>query len=216
MDDRKFDRETAEEWIRIIEDPHGRIREKDLYPLLRSWLAGSGAGKVLEVGCGQGACSAALPRDSLHYVGVDPSPFLIRRAQELYPDREFVVGSAYALPAEDTSFDAAFSVAVWHLLGDLSQAARELSRILSDRGSFLLATADPDQYPAWIDQYETKSIEGKRLIGTYTADDRSVIRDTIYLHPFAEIQQSLERAGLRITQVETFRTFIAIRGCKSL
>jgi hypothetical protein len=79
MDDRRFDRQTAEEWIKRIEGG----------------------------------------------TGVEPSPYLVERAKQLYPqpNRNFILGNAYALPFSDGTFDAAFSVTVWHLLSDLQTAA---------------------------------------------------------------------------------------------
>jgi hypothetical protein len=35
MDDKNFDRATANEWIRIIEDPAANVRENDIYPIIK-------------------------------------------------------------------------------------------------------------------------------------------------------------------------------------
>ena len=55
------------------------------------------------------------------------SPILIDRAEQLYSfeNRSFLVGSIYDLPFSNGSFDAAFSVNLWHLLADLDMASNE-------------------------------------------------------------------------------------------
>ena len=72
MDDKNFDQKTAAEWIRIIEDPSAIVRENDIYPLIRDWLSLSSAKNVLDLGCGQGACSAHLGNIQIEYFGIDP------------------------------------------------------------------------------------------------------------------------------------------------
>jgi hypothetical protein len=65
------------------------------------------------------------PVDRRKYTGIDLSPILIDRAEQLYSfeNRSFLVGSIYDLPFSNGSFDAAFSVNLWHLLADLDMAS---------------------------------------------------------------------------------------------
>lgn len=201
MDDKKFDSQTAEEWIQIIEHPDAQIREKDIYPMLRSWLSQTHAQTVLEVGCGQGVCSSALDLNHKQYTGIDPSTDLIARAQKLYAskNKKFLIGNAYALPLENSSMDSVFSVAVWHLLSDLKAASLELARVLKPKGHFLLITANSEAHKAWISH-----------------------RDTLYLRSEGEIKSSLDLAQLQVDKTEAFRTtkdgqkmYISIQGRKT-
>jgi len=216
VDDKNFDQATALEWIKIIEDPSASIREKDIYPLLKSWLLQSSANNVLDIGCGQGACSIHLGESQIRYVGLDPSQELIRRAKELYsdPTRSFKVGNAYNLPFENKHFGTAFSVAVWHLLGDISKASSELSRVLKDDGKFLIVTADPAQYQTWMERYESQKIDVSIFIGTNRNSDGSSTTDTLYLYTAEEIIGSLKAQGLQISTIQTIRSFVAISGYK--
>ena len=214
MDDRTFDEPSARAWIETIEAAKTSPRDHDIYPRLNTWIQRTQPASLLEIGAGQGVCSDKIDLANRHYTGVEPSPFLLDRANERYAhdNRRFTVGSAYALPADDAAFDAAFSVAVWHLLADLEAAARELSRVLKPGGSFLIITANPGNYSAWTERYAESRQEGRRFEGR-TPDDV----DVLYLHTLEEITGSLEAAGVSIRTIETFRedVFVAIEGLGS-
>lgn len=171
---------------------------------------------VLDIGCGQGVCSQVIEASNPHYVGVDPSAFLIKRAQKLYREFAdyFILGNAYSLPFDDGSFDAAFSVALWHLLENKSKASRELSRVLKDDGSFFIATANPDYYESWIKTYESSSLDGIKLKGQSTQADGSVLTDILYLHSLKDITTSLKEERLHIVNSTTFRTTLVLKGKK--
>lgn len=186
MNDTIFDRKSAEDWIAMIEQSGAEVRENDIYPGLRAWLSRVSPSKVLDIGAGQGVCAAKVVPSPVSYVGLEPSPYLLHRAQELYEreGRRFVTGSVYEIPFPAATFDAVFSVSVWHLLSDLSKAARELSRVLKPGGHFFIITANPDAYEAWDD------FNGSDGFQTY---------------PLAHILSSLTRAGLTITKTDTYR-----------
>jgi SAM-dependent methyltransferase len=217
----------ALEWIRTAEGDGARIRDNDIYPLLRRWIDASSPREILEIGAGQGICSDKIDLNGRRYTGLEPSSLLVERAQELYRDenRRFLLGSAYSLPFPDGAFDAVFSVSVWHLLSDLHQAAGEMSRVLKAEGRFLIITANPSAYSLWKELYATTRTEGSRLDGTVQLADRSVVHEVLYLHTLEEILSSLRDAGLDVEETETFRpseraggqhSFISIRGKRAL
>lgn len=214
MDDKNFDLATAEEWISVIEAPGARARDNDLYPLISRWLAKT-TGRVLDIGCGQGACAKCVTSER-EYFGIDPSSRLIERATEVAcaPNRNFQTGNAYQIPFAAKHFGAAFSIAVWHLLTDVNKASSELSRVLKDQGSFLIVTADPAQYTAWTDRYQNKKFEGMVFTGSSSFADGSSSMDVFELHSLNKIVDTLEHNGLKVTETTTFRMFIAISGIK--
>lgn len=203
MDDRTFDQTTAQAWIQAVEKPGKSFRDEHVYPTLSRLLRQTGAGTILDIGCGQGICSEGIKLENCRYTGIEPSPFLLERARRLYPGRDFQMGSVYALPVESHRFDAVFSVLVWHLLSEIDAAAAELSRVLSQGGSFLIVTANPGAYPVWQAFYPDAKLVGKRLEGTMQLGD-ALSRDVLYLHTWDDLRNSLQRAGLRIESEEAF------------
>lgn len=207
MDDRTFDEPTARQWIRTIECGTNPVREQDLYPRLRTWMETASPARILEIGCGQGDCSARLDLAERSYVGVDPSPFLIAQAKELYESehRRFIAGNAYALPFAEREFEATFSVMVWHLLSDLQTAAQEMSRVLKPGGHFLIVTANPEALAEWAGLYINPKITGRRLEGDMQLDGKILDHDVLYLHTLNELVAALRLAKFEMGSIVPFR-----------
>lgn len=146
MDDHNFDQQTAQDWINAIEKPGKSWRDDHVYSKLNSLIHDTLPETILDIGCGQGICCEKIELSQGRYTGIEPSPYLLDRAKQLYSSRDktFLRGNAYDLPVPNRSFDAAFSILVWHLLMDLEKASSELSRVLAENGQFLIVTANPD------------------------------------------------------------------------
>lgn len=207
MNDRTFGEETARHWIQTIESRGHPVREQDVYPLLRTWVERASPKRLLEIGCGQGDCSARINLQGRSYVGIDPSPILIQRAKELYEsaERQFTFGNAYQLPFAGSEFDGVFSVMVWHLLSDIQTSAREMGRVLKPGGHFLMVTANPEARSEWADLYINVKTEGGRLEGDVRVDGIILDHDVLYLHPLDDIMNRLELAGLQVGSLAHFR-----------
>jgi SAM-dependent methyltransferase len=224
MDDKTFnDQKTALDWIQLIEGERAKIRETDVHPRVREFINSVSPLEILDIGCGQGICSDKIGLNGQNYTGVEPSQIMIDRANELYPqeNRKFVLGDIYKLPFSDDVFDVAFSVSVWHLLGDLKKAATELSRVLKDDGQFLIITANPEGYSVWTSLYTDSKQEGRRFEGKTLNKDNTESLDVLYLHTFDELVNSLQSVNLKILETETFRTnangqqqYLLVRGQK--
>jgi ubiquinone/menaquinone biosynthesis C-methylase UbiE len=101
--------------------------------------------RVLEIACGTGSAGAQLVRalPDASYTGVDLSPFYIDLARErLGPSGQaaFVVANAEELPLRGESFDAVFSVYLFH---ELPRNARrkvwsEMRRVLRPGGCLVI------------------------------------------------------------------------------
>ena len=207
MDDQTFDALSARQWIETIEASPKSIRDSDIYPRLNAWMAQVSPRSVLEIGAGQGICSAKIDLTDRKYVGVDPSSFLIERANQLYSseNQKFILGNAYELPFADQSFDSVFSVAVWHLLSDLKASAAELNRVLKRGGAFHIITANPAGYSLWQNLYSEGKLDGVRFEGLIRNTDETLSKDILYFHPLTEILKSFEVIGLHLSATETFR-----------
>jgi ubiquinone/menaquinone biosynthesis C-methylase UbiE len=105
-------------------------------------LAQHKAGKVLEIGCGQGA-GAKIVYDLLNpqeYVGMDLDPRMIRRAEKRagdLPNARFVEGDVSSLEFPDACFDVVVNFAILHHVPDWRSALAEVYRVLRVGGEFL-------------------------------------------------------------------------------
>lgn len=73
-----------------------------------------GAGRVLDVGCGAGALSAALARRGFAVTGIDPQAEQIAQARRAHPEATFLVATAQAIPALPQPQDAAVFLNALH------------------------------------------------------------------------------------------------------
>ena len=78
----------------------------DLKPLAKYTRNGD---KVLDLGCGNGRLYQLFTDKSIHYVGLDQSEELIKKAQEKFPEVDFSVGDMLELPFPDDRFDIIYS-----------------------------------------------------------------------------------------------------------
>lgn len=96
---------------------------------------------ILDVGCGTGRLlrKAKLQWPNAHLVGVDAAEKMIQQATQLFPEAEFHVGMAEALPLPDASVDLAFSTLSFHHWANQVKGISEVTRVLHPQGQFLLA-----------------------------------------------------------------------------
>ncbi len=215
--------EVSKEWINSVENEKGLIRDNEIYPYLKKWVFDLHPKILVEVGAGQGICSEKIKTDAFTtYFGIEPSVFLVERAQFLYdkPNRKFIVGNAYHIPFENEKADGVFSVNVWFHLADINLASYELSRILKLKGKFLIITANPEAYEVWESFYYDHKKEGKRISGKVKVPINPLSSSIFYEHTPYEIKQSLESNSMQILKIDKLgiidkvqqKLFLAIAG----
>lgn len=95
-----------------------------------------GAQRVIDVGCGTGALSAAIAdvAPAAEIVGVDPSATFVEHARSNTHGR-FEVGDAQALAFDTASFDAACACLVLNFIPDQRAALAEMRRVVRPGGT---------------------------------------------------------------------------------
>lgn len=217
------DEKISQEWINSVENEKGLIRDKEIYPTLQKWAKEINPKTIVEIGSGQGICSEKIQSSNSYYIGIEPSVFLTERAKELYNSnkREFLIGSAYSLPIENSAVDAVFSVNVWFHLEDLATASKEMARILKKSGNFLIITANPSLDSFWEKSFISYTKNGKIIDGKVKVPINPLSRNIIYQHSLKEISVALEQNGLTIEKIKTLGRlkegdiFINIQGKKT-
>jgi SAM-dependent methyltransferase len=104
-------------------------------------LLGDEPGRLLDVGCGGGAHTAAVAERGWDVTGVDDSEGQLALARE----RGLAVlrADAAALPFDDASFDAVLSTWTHTDVDDFGAVAREAARVLRPGGPFVYVGAHP-------------------------------------------------------------------------
>ncbi|MFZ5756566.1 MAG: class I SAM-dependent methyltransferase [Pseudomonadota bacterium] len=109
----------------------------------RERLLARAAGRVLEIGAGNGANLPWYTPQATDIVLLEPSQAMLQQAEERArsvpgPERfSFVAAGAEALPFPDESFDTVIACLVFCTIPDVERSAREAFRVLKPGGSFL-------------------------------------------------------------------------------
>jgi SAM-dependent methyltransferase len=104
-------------------------------------LLGPGTGRLLDVGCGSGAHTAAFADAGWHVTGVDVSDDQLRLARQR--GVEVVQAAAESLPFPDSGFDAAISLWTHTDVDDFPVALGEIGRVVRPGGRFVYLGAHP-------------------------------------------------------------------------
>lgn len=104
-------------------------------------LLGPGTGRLLDVGCGTGAHTAAFAELGWRVVGTDVSEQMLRFARRR--ELEVVCADAAALPFPDASFDAVVSVWTHTDVDDFAALVSEAARVLAPGGPLVYVGAHP-------------------------------------------------------------------------
>ena len=104
---------------------------------------------IMDVGCGTGRLlrKAKQQWPNARLVGVDAAEKMIQQATQLFPEAEFHVAMAEALPLPDASVDLAFSTLSFHHWANQAKGISEIARVLRPQGRFLLADI---VIPRWL------------------------------------------------------------------
>jgi ubiquinone/menaquinone biosynthesis C-methylase UbiE len=171
----------------------GQLMDAEIGDHRRRLLAGL-AGRVLEVGAGNGLNFPHYPASVTEVLAIEPEPYLRRLAlaaarQAPVPIR-VVDGTAEALPAPDGAVDAVVASLVLCTVADLDQALAETRRVLHPGGTLRFyehVRAEDPRLARWQDRLERP---WGWLVGG--------------CHPNRDTVAAVTAAGLRVVQLDRF------------
>jgi SAM-dependent methyltransferase len=99
---------------------------------------------VVDVGCGSGRVVGELVARGVRAIGIDLDPGMIEVAAERWPQGEFRIGDATALPLDDGSVTGYRADKVLHALAAPELAVAEARRVLAVGGRAVLVGQDWD------------------------------------------------------------------------
>ncbi len=182
--------------------------EEQILPLAAEHVAG--AGRVLDVGTGEGQVARLVAAGgATSVVGVDPAWAQIEVARERGGGPAFGRAGAAQLPFAGGAFDAVVACLVFEHITDVDRAISEVGRVLRPGGRFLFFLNHPLlQTPnsGWID--DTILDEQYWRVGPYLTEDASleeVDKDVFipFIHrPLSRYVNAMARAGLFVTLME--------------
>lgn len=125
-----------------------------------------GEKKILDVGCGTGYGTSHLAESSKNAVGIDFSRAAVRYARRNYRNSnlQFLRMSAESLTFPDQTFDFIISTENFEHLRNHRANLSEMSRVLTDGGSLLLATPNPEMFVATSNPYHTHEFSYQELL----------------------------------------------------
>ena len=149
---------------------------EQILPLAAAELAG--AGRVLDVGCGEGQVARlAAAGGARSVVGADPTWAQMVVARDRARGPAYVQADALALPVRSGAFDAVVACLVFEHVRDVDAALAEVGRALRPGGRFCFFLNHPLlQTPnsGWIDDQVLDPPEQYWRIGPYLVEDETV------------------------------------------
>ena len=165
----------ADWWIEGFTAGADAEYEEQIIPLAAHELAG--AGRVLDIGCGDGQISRVLAMGGAEVVGVDPTANQIAVALQRGGGPAYVRAPADRLPFADASFDAALACLVFEHIDAVDDSIAELARVLRPGGRFSFFLNHPLlQTPGsgWIDDHVLDPPEQYWRIGPYLVESENI------------------------------------------
>ena len=159
--------------------------------------------RLLEVGCATGFLLARLreryPRAEL--IGVDPSPFSVRRAQQV----EGVTvhcGTLPSVPLEPASFDVVVMIGNFQLHRDPPATLEQIFRLLKPEGLLIFDTKNPVSWFRGAGRVLSRAwpLSRLRVVRRLVSSSHTGMR---YGVPKALLRAWLTRAGFEILQLST-------------
>jgi SAM-dependent methyltransferase len=179
---------------------------EQILPLISAWLPG--AGRVLDVGTGEGQVARLAGAAGLEVIGIDPAWAQVSEAARR-GGQAYARGRAGALPVASAAFDAVVACLVFEHITDMDAAIAEVARALRFGGRFIFLLNHPlIQTPGsgWIDDHILE--EQYWRIGPYLVEDETLeeVAKGVFIpfvhRPLSRYVNSMRDNGLVVVRME--------------
>ena len=182
---------------------------EQIIPLIVDGL--DGAGRVLDIGAGEGQIARHLGQQGHRVIGIDPFRGQIEEAARRGGSPRYARAEAAALPFADNGFDGAVACLVFEHIDRLDDAIAEVSRVLRPGARFLFLLNHPLlQTPGsgWIDDQLIDPPEQYWRIGPYLVEDATIeeVQKGVFIRfihrPLSRYVNALASASLLIDRMD--------------
>lgn len=205
--DKQHWEDNADNWIAWT-----RSSQNDAFHSYQSafrQFVGSGASKMLEVGCGEGRVARLLRELGYHVTATDPVAAFIDAAKEMNSADAYAIAMGDDQPFDDATFDAAVAYNVLMDVEDISSVLAETARVLKPNGELIICIVHPF---ADIGRFVGEASDAEFHIDTpyfgRKRFDDEVERDGVKMHfggwsqPLSNYVGALQENGFAITALE--------------
>jgi SAM-dependent methyltransferase len=199
------DPELISWWQREFTDGVDPEYTEQIIPLIVDQVGG--AGRVLDVGAGEGQVSRALAESGAMVVGIDPFGGQIVEAARRGREVTYGLAEAARLPFDSGVFDAVVACLVFEHIDEVDGAIAEVARVLRPGGTFLFLLNHPLlQTPGsgWIDDQMLDPPEQYWRIGPYLIEQATIeeVQKNVFVRfihrPLSRYLNALSAAGLTL------------------
>ncbi len=135
---------------------YNQTRQADPYittQLMRLLLPVSGA-FYADIGCGTGNYTIALHKLNVPIIGIEPSSFMLNKAQEAEPEMDWRQGWSHDIPMASNYLNGAIATLTIHHWENLAASFKEIYRVMKSGGRLVIFTSCPTQMKGyWLNAY---------------------------------------------------------------
>lgn len=186
---------------------------------LIDWLDPVPGTRVLDIGAGRGAISAAAAARGCRVTAVDAAPAMVARLAREHPDVRASVMDAHRLAFGDASFELVTAGFVMHVVDRPAVVAAEVRRvltaggILTAGGTFAVAVPGGPQDEAGCDFYPRVLAEFERYTGLPVFRPLpQVTRDTLVRAGFTAVEQHRAEVRMRLPDPQAYWRWMLSHG----
>ena len=166
-----------------------RCADPEIVNILAGLMVLHEKGAYLDVGCGTGNYTAELAKIGGKWKAFDQSVLMIEKAKSKNSGIEWSVFDVVNTSYESASFDAALCSLAIHHFPNLSDASREVSRVLVSSGRFVIFTSTPEQMSSyWLKHYFPIMLK----------------RSIEQMPSINKIQSAINAASLKLVEIKQF------------